>query len=297
MPERWKLMWSSRSIRLFLLSIAIGMLAGVALAVESANGLNLKPGFNIYSRDQDIQLGKQEAAEIENEVPLLHDAETLHYLNGLLRRLLPYEPLPADYPFEIRVLNDREINAFALPGGIIYVNRGTIESAEDEAQLAGAVAHETGHVVMRHGTHQATEVVLAQFPLAIIDGWLGQSSGTMGDLAQAGLGFGVNSLLLRNTRANESQADTIGTYVLYHAGYDPHALARFFEIIKKKDPTRTIQFFSDHPNPENRIQAIEAEIPQLGSPVSGRTDTAEFQTIKKRLLGLPSPPKKPKAEE
>lgn len=286
-----------RSVRFLLIAISVGMIAGVALAVEPANGLNLKPGFNVFSKEQDTELGRENAAEIEKQKPLLHDAETARYLDALLRRLLPSEPLPADYPWEIRVLNDRDINAFALPGGIIFVNRGTIESAEDEAQLAGAIAHETGHVVMRHGTHQVTEALPAQVLLVIVDGWLSQSSGTMSDLVQAGLGIGVNSLLLRNSRTSESQADAIGTYVLYHAGYDPHALAQFFGMIEKKDPTRTMQFFSDHPNPENRIQAIEAEIPQLGPPVSGKADSREFEAVKKRLLEMPAPPKKPTTED
>jgi len=282
-----------RSAPGFLAVACVTFAAGLALAVEAAKGVNFKPGFNIFSKDEDVEMGKQAAEEVEKQNPLLQDSETLRYINRLGMRLTQYEPLPADYPWTFKVLNSRDINAFALPGGIVYVNRGSIEAAEDEAQLAGAIAHETGHVVMRHGTHAATQVVIAQVPLALLSGWLGQSSSAVSEFFQVAAGVGAESILLHNSRNSESQADTIGTYVLYHAGYDPHALAQFFVIIEKKDPTRTIQFFSDHPNPENRIQAIESEIPQLGPPIQGKTDSLEFEAVKKRLLAMPSPPKKP----
>ena len=113
------------------------------------------------------------------------------------------------------------------------------------------------------------------------------------DVANLGISFGVNSILLHNSRGAESQADEVGTYVLYHAGYYPHAMAQFFEIIEKKYPQRTIQFFSDHPVPENRIKDVDAEIPELGPPLpgGGKTDSPEFEAVKKKLLGMPPPPK------
>jgi hypothetical protein len=130
-------------------------------------------------------------------------------------------------------------------------------------------------------------MLLAQAPLSILGGLMGQSGNLMGQLAQMGVGFGVNSVLLHNSRSAESQADEVGTYVLYHAGYDPYAMAEFFKIIEEKYPTKTAQFFSDHPIPANRIQAVDAEIPKLGPPNNGKKDSQEFENIKKRLLGLP----------
>jgi hypothetical protein len=171
------------------------------------------------------------------------------------------------------------------------VNRGAIEAAEDEAQIAGVMAHESGHVVMRHGTHEASQALLAQAPLAILGGILGQSGSLTAQLAELGLGLGVNSILLKNSRSAESQADEVGTYILYQAGYDPHAMAQFFEIIEKKYPQKTIQFFSDHPVPENRISAVDREIPLLGPVKAWKTDSLEFEGAKKRLLGLPAPPR------
>jgi Zn-dependent protease with chaperone function len=278
------------------LRMAMFVVTGLALApvmVLAIERIAFKPGFNLYSPKTDIELGKQNAAQADKQLHLVTDPEVVNYVNNLGKQLVQHEPLPADYPWTFKVVDDRDINAFAFPGGFIYVNRGAIEAAEDEAQLAGVIAHETGHVVMRHGTHMASQMAIAQGGLALLGGLLGQSSGALTDFAQLGISFGVNSILLHNSRGAESQADEVGTYVLYHAGYDPHAMAQFFQIIEKKYPQRTIQFFSDHPVPENRIKDVDAEIPQLGPPLpgGGKTNSPEFQAVKKKLLGMPPPPK------
>jgi len=281
----------------FLIAVSLTLSVSAAFAVEAAKQLGLKPGFNFYSKEKDVELGKQMSGEVDRQVPLLNDPETLRYLNDLGRRLTQYEPLPADYSWQFKVVNTRDINAFALPGGFIYVNRGTIEAADNEAQLAGVIAHETGHVVMRHGTHEASQRLLAAAPLSILGEMFGQSSSVMSQLSQMGIGFGLNSVLLHNSRTAESQADAVGTYVLYHAGYDPYAMAQFFQIIEKKYPAKTVQFFSDHPIPENRIQAVDKEIPELGPAIQVKTDSPEFQAIKKRMLNMHPPPPEKKAAE
>jgi len=140
--------------------------------------------------------------------------------------------------------------------------------------------------VMRHGTHRASEIALAKFPVAILGGALGSSQ-----LAQLGLGFGLNSILLHNSRSAEAQADQVGAYTAYHAGYNPRAMAEFFEIIEKKYPQRTVEFFSDHPNPEHRIQKVDAEIQELGPPRQWRPENPEFRATKERLLRMPAAPK------
>jgi hypothetical protein len=269
--------------------VCLAMLPSVAWGVEA---LQLKPGFNLFSIEQDVQLGKESAAKVDKQMPLVTDPEVLQYINGLGKRLASYAPNNRpDYLWEFKVVDSKEINAFALPGGYIYVNRGTIEAAEDEAQLAGVLAHESGHVVMRHGTHMASQALLAEAPLAILNGILGQSGSLTGQLAQFGLGLGLNSLLLKNSRTAESQADEVGTYILYQAGYDPHAMVQFFQIIARKYPQRTVQFFSDHPNPENRIHDVDAEITKLGPARGAKTDTPEFDANKQRLQAMPPPPK------
>jgi Zn-dependent protease with chaperone function len=275
--------------RLVLLVVAmLVVMPGVASAREQ---LRFKPGFNFFSAQQDVQLGREASAEVEKQLPLVKDSQVERYVTDLGRRLAGLAPGNTDYPWTFKVVNSQDINAFALPGGFIYVNRGVLEAAENEAQLAGVMAHEVGHVTMRHGTHQASQMMLTQMPLAILGGVLSQSSSLTGQLAQLGISVGVNSLLLKNSRSAESQADQVGTYTLYQAGYDPKAMAQFFEIIEKKYPQRTIQFFSDHPNPENRIKKVDELIPQLGPPREGKPDSPEFQAAKKKLLAMPAAPK------
>jgi predicted Zn-dependent protease len=252
---------------------------------------DFKPGYNFYSPQEDVQVGKENSVQVDRQLPLLKDPEALTYLNGLGKRLVALAPNNhPEYAWRFSIVNSNEINAFALPGGFIYVNRGVFEAAENEAELAGVIAHESGHVVMRHGTHIASEAVLAQGGMAILTGILGQSDSLTSQLAQLGLGLGVDSLLLKNSRTAETQADEVGTYILYLAGYDPHAMVQFFQIIARKYPQRTSQFFSDHPNPENRMKDVDAEIARLAPPRGVKTDSPEFETVKQQMAGLDPPP-------
>jgi predicted Zn-dependent protease len=276
----------------FIAALVLLGLVALPSHVFGAEKLKFKTGFNLFSAQQDVKMGQEAAVDADKQLPLVTDPEVVRYVNELGRRLASFAPNnKPEYAWAFKVVNSADINAFALPGGFIYVNRGAIEAAQSEAEIAGVIAHEAGHVVMRHGTHQATQVLLAQAPLAILGGLLGESSGLTAQLAEMGISFGVNSLLLKNSRSAESQADEVGTYILYHAGYAPQAMAQFFEIIGHKYPQRTAQFFSDHPNPENRVKDVEALIPQLGPPKDGKKDSPEFQAIKKRLLAMPAPPK------
>ncbi len=218
----------------------------------------------------------------------------LRYINDLGRQLASLAPSnnPA-YVWTFRVINSPDVNAFALPGGYIYVNRGAIEAAENEAQLAGVLAHESGHVVMRHGTHQASEALLAQAPLALLGTILGRSGSLTGQLTAMGLNLGLDSILLKNSRDAEIQADAVAAYILYRAGYDPHALAEYFEIVENKYPQKTAQFFSDHPNPVDRVKRIDADasanILMYGQPEKLKGGSPAFEDAKKRLLSLTAP--------
>ena len=275
-----------------LLAVPLVTLSPVLLfAVER---LSFQPGFNLFSPSQDVEVGQKASEDVNKQLPLVRDSQVTGYVDGLgkrLARIAPNQSGETKYTWTFNVVNSPEINAFALPGGFVYVNRGAIEAAQNEAQIAGVLAHEEGHVVMRHGTHQASEMMLAQAPLSILAGFLGQSSSLASQLAQLGLAFGVNSILLRNSRSAESQADEVGTYVLYRAGYDPYGMAQFFGIIQQKYPQRTIQFFSDHPNPGNRIRNVDEEIPKLGPKRNWKTDSPEFQAVKHRLQSMPPAPK------
>lgn len=279
-------------------AFAVPLSLAASGAVAFAWQLSLRPGFNLFSVAQDLQVGKENAALVEKQVPVLSDEAVTRYLSQLGRRLSGYAPNnQTEYVWQFKVLNSADINAFALPGGYIYVNRATLESAQNESQLAGVLAHEEGHVVLRHGTHQLSETMLAEKPLEMLSGMVGQDDSFLSRLVQFGIGVGAQQLLLRNSRSMEAQADTEGAYILYQAGYDPRALARFFEIIERKYPQQTFQFLSDHPNPGNRIKAVEEEIPELGPPKTWLTGDAEFQVVKLHLLSLPPAPKpKPPAE-
>src|SRR5215475_3916705 len=152
------------------------------------------------------------------------------------------------------------------------------------------MTHEIGHVVMRHGTHQASRAYLAQAPLAIAGGMLG--GGALGNVIGAVGGFGMNVVFLKYSRDMESQADLIGTQILHDAGYNPRAMVEFFEKIQAQSKGSASQFLSDHPNPGNRISNVQQEIQKLnGALPNPKETTPEFQTVKNDLAGLPAPPK------
>jgi predicted Zn-dependent protease len=271
-----------------------GVLSAALATVAFATQLSFRPAFNLFTVSEDVSLGRQTAAQVEKEVPVLDDEATTRYLAQLGRSLTAYAPnLQTEYVWQFKVLNSGEINTFALPGGCIYVNRATIEFAGSEAQLAGILAHEEGHVVMRHGTHQLSEVMLTQKPLEILSGFFGADGSLSSDLLRDLLGAGVESLLLKNSRSMEEQADSVGVYILYRAGYDPHAMAQFFEALRQKYPAQTLgamSFLSDHPDPGDRVKAVDDEIPQLGPPKAWLADNRQFDAVRAHVLSLPPPP-------
>ncbi len=274
--------------------VAVLLLLGGVLPLFAGEQIQFKPGWNVFSPKDDIRLGWQAAAQDDKQLLLIDEADVLNYVGNLGRRLAAVAPNNEGYPFAFRVVNSPEINASALPGGFIYVNRATIEAAQDEAQLAGVIAHEEGHVVMRHATQRATELLLHRLGLGVLEGLLGQDSGLGGRLTEMGVNFLIGSTLLKYSRDEESQADAVGAYILYHAGDDPRAMTQFFEFIQQKYPRQTTEYFLDHPVPEHRIEKVEAEIPELGPPLANpRTDSPEFRAAKMRLLHMPPPKSEP----
>ncbi|MGH9581099.1 MAG: M48 family metalloprotease, partial [Terriglobales bacterium] len=191
------------------------------------------------------------------------------------------------YPYTFKVVNQKEINAFALPGGPIYVNLGTIQAAHSEAELAGVMGHEIAHVVMRHATNAASKQVMAQAPLAILGGMLGRGAGAQ--LAQLGISFGLGSLFLKYSRDAETQADLVGAGILHDSGYNPQAMVSFFETLSAEGAGgRGAEFFQSHPNPENRAQKVAAEVRTLPAR-SYSADSAEFREVKKLVAGMKPP--------
>lgn len=253
-----------------------------------AQRTQFKAGWNLYSPQEDINLGKQVAVDAEKQLPSCNAPKVDAYLAGLGSKLIAKLPTGGvEYPWEFHCVNDKGINAFALPGGFVFVNRGAVEAADNEAQLAAVIAHELSHVALRHGTTEATKARAAQAGVEIIGAIFG---GNAGGALLTELGrFSAGGVLLRYSRAAETQADVVGTQVLYDAGYDPRALAQFFEKIeadsKGQNPP---EFFSDHPNPEHRVERVEEEIDKLGGlPRNIKRDSAEFEAIKREVLTLP----------
>src|SRR5437868_4725141 len=242
-----------------------------------------KPGRpNFFSLDQEVQMGQQEAAKVDQQMPLVTDPQLNSYIQHLGASLAAVAPGPK-YPYTFKIVNQSDINAFALPGGPIHVNLGTIQAADNEAQLAGVMAHEMSHVIMRHSTHMASQQMLAQAPLSILGGMMG--SGVGAQLAQLGISFGLGSVFLKYSRDAEKQADLIGTGIMHDAGFDPQQLARFFSKLEEQGGSRGAQFLSDHPNPGNRAQYITAEADTLPA-LQYSQDSAEFRQIKQRVSGM-----------
>lgn len=255
-----------------------------------ADRTSLKPGWNLFSPQQDVEMGRDVSKEAEQQLPILHDRQASAYIDALGKQLAARAP-GERYPYQFKIVNEKTINAFALPGGFVYINRGVLEAADNEAQLAGVIAHEIGHVALRHGTNQVSKAYVAQAPLAILGGVLGSNSvGSV--LAQLGVGFATNSILLKYSRDAERQADLMGTQILYDSGYNPNAIVEFFEKIQKESKGRASEFFNSHPNPENRISNVQNEIQRLGgAPSRLRSDSGDFQEVKRIMLAMGPAPK------
>jgi hypothetical protein len=268
------------------------VLALVAGAWAADGRTVLKPGWNMFSPQQDVEVGQQVAPDAERQLRMLNNSRVDAYVNDLGRRLAAHAP-GEKFPYRFKVVNDRAINAFALPGGPIYLNRGVLESADNESQVASVLAHEIAHVALRHGTNQASKASAAQMPLAILGGMIGSNS-TKGVLAQLGASFAVNSILLKYSRTAESQADLMGAQILFDSGYDPRAMAQFFEKLEARQRgSGQVEFFSNHPSPEHRIERVNQEVDLLGgAPRDSQTGSRQFDDVTRSLQALAGPPAK-----
>jgi beta-barrel assembly-enhancing protease len=246
------------------------------------------PGFNLFSKQQDVQLGQESAAQVRRQMPLVRDPFLNDYVNRVGKRLASTpEARESGFPFSFEVVADSSINAFALPGGPMFINTGLLKAVDNEAELAGVMGHEMSHVILRHGTNQASKAQLIQLP-AMLASQAGGGSMLAG-LARVGIGLGANSVLLKFSRGAESQADLLGSHLMAESGYNPLQLAHFFEKLNSQGSQRTLQFLSDHPNPGNRERAIEEEADRLPQKNYGY-QTGEFQRMKEVAAGIHEPP-------
>jgi predicted Zn-dependent protease len=249
-----------------------------------------KPGFNLFSKEQDIQLGKEAAAQVEQQMEVIQNPELQAYIERIGRRLAS-QPQAGGFPYTFKVVRDPSINAFALPGGPTFVNTGLIVAADNEDQLAGVMAHEISHVALRHGTNQVSKANLIQLPATLAGSMMGNGS-LMGQLASAGIGLGANSVLLKFSRSAETQADLNGAQIMAGAGYNPIEMARFFEKLEAQGGKAGPQFLSSHPNPGNRMKAIQEQIRYLPQKNYTASANSNFRQIQATIKALP--PGKPK---
>lgn len=240
-------------------------------------------GSDMFTVEQEVQAGQQAAGQTNRQSPILSNSSPItQYVQRLGQRLVSFAP-GEKWPYSFHVVDERDINAFALPGGPVYVNLGTIQVADNEAELAGVMAHEISHVVQRHATRAATKQYKAQVGLGILGALLGGSVG--GQLAAAGISFAAGSYFLKNSRQSEREADLLGTDIMYDAGYDPKALPVFFQKIEAEG-SQGPQFLSDHPDPGNRIGYVTEEVNTLPPKSNLKEDSPEFDRIKKLALGI-----------
>lgn len=236
---------------------------------------------NAFTQQQEITEGKKVEAQVYQQMPVLPDSDPVaRYVRQLGAKLTAHAP-GYKWPYNFHVVASDDINAFALPGGSIFVNLGTVQAAETEAQLAGVMAHEVSHVVMRHSTcnltaeqHKSLLYGLGSIASSILLG-----NGTAGQISQAVIGGAQSLDFLHMSREDEKQADLLGAGILHDAGYDPRALPQFFETIQAKYGSGGAQFLSDHPNPGNRTEYVNAEIATLTPLKNPIVTTTEFKRI------------------
>lgn len=252
----------------------------------------IEPHDNKYSPAQDVQIGQEAAQQVRREYPLLNDSTSERLVDRIGERLVqsvPQEFRQPAFRYSFDVVNMREINAFALPGGPMFVNRGMIQASDTEAEVAGVMAHELAHVVLRHGTVQASKA--QKFQIGAIAGQILGAivGGNAGAVIAQGSEFGLGAYFLKYSREFEREADILGAQIMARAGYDPRAMATMFEKIARQGGSGAPEWLSSHPNPGNRSAAIRKEAEMLGAP-SYAGNATEFRSVKSRLGSLPAAP-------
>ena len=274
----------SRHTRFAVLCVAISLMVALYLAAAGAPELP-DPGKPRMTRDEQKKLGLEVANQVYTQMPVLPDSSPeTQYIQSLGKRLVDTIPADRSWPFQFHVVAQKEINAFALPGGPMFVNIGTITAADNEAELAGVMAHEMSHVYMQHSAKQQGKASLLETLAGLAGAAAGQLGGAAGAAAQTGIQVGAGTLMLKYSRGDEAQADAVGAIILWKAGINPIALADFFQKLAAEGKDGP-QFLSDHPNPGNRRAAIQTEIKDWPSKqYSGDTD--QFASVRQHAMGV-----------
>src|SRR5471030_2819167 len=276
---------------------ALSLLAGSAFAggdkkpdgdkkkdPEEIGNRDVGKGINFYSFEKEIALGKQLAQEVERQAKVVDDPIIAEYVNRIGQNLVRNSD--AKVPFTIKVIDSEEINAFALPGGFFFVNTGILLNADNEAEMAGVMAHEIAHVAARHGTRQASNaqyVNIGTIPLIFLGGWAGYA-------IRQGMGLAIPMGFLQFSKGYESEADMLGLEYIYKAGYDPTAFVDFFEKVQsqeKRKPGTMSKVFSTHPPTDDRIKHSQETIQKyLKAKPEYVVNTSEFNDVKLRVMAM-----------
>lgn len=264
-----------------LARIGAGLVACVSLA--ACGGI---------SQQQEVQMGAQEAQQVNAQLPMLQDATINAYVNSLGNQLARTTSR-ADLDWHFAVVNTDVINAFALPGGYVYVNRGVLSRASNESELAGVLAHEIEHVVQRHSVKQMEQVNNANIGVALA---CTLTNVCNNQVTQAAIQVGGSAYFAKNSRADEVQADEGGFNTEMRAGLNPRGMLTFFEKLLAEEQqsggSNTISWFADHPGTQDRIADIQRMLDANSGRLSGlRTDSQAFQSMKRRLAQLPPAPR------
>ncbi|HEV8487163.1 MAG TPA: M48 family metallopeptidase [Blastocatellia bacterium] len=238
---------------------------------------------NFYSLEKEVKLGQQLAAQLDREAKFIDDPVIAEYVNRVGQNLVLHSD--AKVPFTIKVVDSDEVNAFALPGGFFYVNKGLILAADNEAEIAGVMAHEIAHVAARHGVEQASKAQLVNWAsIGLI--FVG---GPIGAIAYNAASFGVPLAFLKFTRGAETEADKLGAEYAWAAGYDSNSLVTFFEKLEKKEkdkPGTLGKLFRSHPPTPDRITNVRALVARFPDRDEYTVNTSDFDKVKARLLAL-----------
>jgi predicted Zn-dependent protease len=257
-----------------------------ALSVGAASAqTRISAPPNKYSTSDDVRIGRQSEAQVRRQLPLVRDDRVDNYVENIGRRLVravPSRLRRAGFQYSFDVVDRGELNAFALPGGPIYINRGMLAAARNEAEVAGVLAHELSHVVLRHGTAQATKG--QKFQLGAMAGQILGAivGGRTGDIIATGSNIGLSTYFMKYSREYERQADLLGAQIMASAGYDPRHMANMFRTIERRDGGGGPEWLSSHPSPGNRHDAIEREARSL-RVTGGAGSRAGFTAMQSRL--------------
>jgi hypothetical protein len=246
-----------------------------------ADRTNVRAGWNLFTTQQDVEMGRQLAGQVESQMQVVNDSWSNGYITALGSQLASHTP-GYRYPYQFKILRDDAANSYALPGGFIYVTTGMIEAAPTEPQLAGVLAHQIAHVVLRHGTEEVSRAYDADFPNAA--GRVSVSTA----MNRLGIQFGPDSIVLRNSREEERLADIMATQILYDTRFDPQQMPVFMQSLAS-NANLSSEFFANHPSVANRATRVRQEVRNMGGlPRNLRGDSPDLQKTQDRLTGSTS---------